>query len=133
LTGISYVTQRANATGIAPGTAFNGITPSQGFGGNNKALYWFDPAAFSVTPALMFGTSGRDIITAPSWWNTDLSLFKNFPIREKMILTFRAESFNALNGVKFFPPDMGVTDPLFGRLTSSDLPRVMQLALKLTF
>jgi len=73
LTGISYVTQRADATGIDPGSSFNGITPGEDFGGANKARYWFNPAAFAATKPLKFGTSGRDIITAPSWWNTDLS------------------------------------------------------------
>jgi hypothetical protein len=133
LTGISYVTQRADATGIAPGTVFNGITPGQGFGGVNTSRYWFDPAAFSTTLPLKFGTSGRDIITAPSWWNTDLSAFKNFSIRENVILQFRAESFDAFNNVKFFPPDMSVVSPTFATLQSADRPRVMQLALRLNF
>jgi hypothetical protein len=133
LTGISYVTQRADATGIAPGTTFNGITPGQGFSGPNKSLYWFDPAAFTAPLPLKFGTSGRDIITAPSWWNTDLSLFKNFNIRENMFIQFRAEAFNALNNVKFFPPDMSVTSPTYATLQTADRPRVMQLALRLNF
>jgi hypothetical protein len=133
LTGISYVTQRADATGIAPGTPFNGITPGQDFSGANTSRYWFNPAAFSATLPLKFGTSGRDIITAPSWWNTDLSAFKNFNIRESMILQFRAEAFNALNNVKFFPPDMSVVSPTYATLQSADRPRVMQLALRLNF
>ena len=60
--------------------SFNGITPGEDFGGTNTSRYWFNPAAFAATKPLKFGTSGRDIITAPSWWNTDLSLFKNFCI-----------------------------------------------------
>ena len=84
LTGISYVTQRADATGLKPLSSFNGINPQDGFGDNNKGLYWFNPTAFSPTLPLKFGTSGRDIITAPSWWNTDLSAFKNFTFREGM-------------------------------------------------
>jgi hypothetical protein len=133
LTGISYVTQRADATGIAPGSKFNGITPGQDFGGANQARYWFNPAAFSKTLPLRFGTSGRDIITAPSWWNTDLSLFKNFYIRESVYVQFRAEAFNALNNVKFFPPDVSVVSPTFATVQSADRPRVMQLALRLNF
>ena len=133
MTGLSYITQRANATGIAPFSTFNGITPGSGFSSNNTGLYWFNPAAFSQTLPLTFGTSGRDIIQAPDWWNSDISLFKNFTIREGMILQFRAESFNALNNVKFFPPDMSVTDPTFATLQSADRPRLMQLALRFTF
>ena len=133
LTGISYVTQRADATGIAPGSQFRNITPGQDFGGANTSRFWFNPAAFSPTLPLKFGTSGRDIITAPSWTNFDISAFKDFRIRESMILQFRAEAFNAFNNVKFFPPDMNVVSPTFATLQSADRPRVMQLALRLTF
>ena len=133
LTGISYVTQRANATGIAPGTPFNNVIPGQDFGGVNQARYWFNPAAFTPVTPLKFGTSGRDIITAPSWWNFDISLFKNFVIRENTYLQFRAEAFNALNNVKFFAPDMSSVSPTFATLQSADRPRVMQLALRFNF
>jgi hypothetical protein len=133
LTGISYVTQRANATGVGPSSSFNGITPGSDFGGANQGRYWFNPAAFSPTLPLKFGTSGRDILEAPAWWNSDISAFKNFFIREQMYLQFRAEAFNALNNVKFFPPDMNVVSPTFATLQSADRPRVMQLALRFNF
>jgi hypothetical protein len=133
LTGLSYITQRADATVVNPYSSFNGISPGSGFDSNNTNRYWFNPAAFSTTLPLKFGTSGRDIIQAPAWWNSDISLFKNFPIREQMVLQFRAESFNALNNVKFFPPDMSVVSPTFATLQSADRPRLMQLALRFTF
>jgi len=132
-TTIAFVTQRANATGINPDSSFNGIDPGEDFGGANKARYWFNPAAFSATLPLKFGTSGRDIITAPSWWNFDISLFKNFHFTERIYLQFRAEAFNALNNVKFFPPDMNVVSPSFATLQGADRPRVMQLGLRLNF
>jgi hypothetical protein len=133
LTGLSYVTQRANATGVDPYSSFNGITPGSGFDGNNTSRYWFNPAAFSPTLPLKFGTSGRDIIEAPAWVNFDISAFKNFTIKENMYVQFRAEAFNALNNVKFFPPDMNVVSPTFATLQSADRPRVMQLALRFNF
>ncbi len=133
LTGISYVTQRADATGLAPGSKFGDIQPGEDFGGVNTSRYWFNPRAFSATLPLKFGTSGRDIITAPSWTNFDISAFKNFHFTENIALQFRAEAFNAFNYVKFFPPDMSVVSPTFATLQSADRPRVMQLALRLTF
>ena len=133
LTGLSYITQRADATVVNRYSSFNGISPGSGFDSNNTNRYWFNPAAFSTTLPLKFGTAGRDIIQAPSWWNSDISLFKNFPIREQMVLQFRAEAFNALNNVKFFPPDMSVVSPTFATLQSADRPRLMQLALRFTF
>ncbi len=50
-----------------------------------------------------------------------------------MYLQFRAEAFDALNNVKFFPPDMSVVSPTFSTLQSADRPRVLQLALKFNF
>ena len=133
LTGISYVTQRADATGLAPGSKYGNITPGEGFDSNNTSRFWFNPQAFSATLPLRFGTSGRDIITAPSWTNFDISAFKNFSVTERIMLQFRAEAFNALNHTKFFPPDMSVVSPTFATLQSADRPRVMQMALRLTF
>ncbi|MCX6590380.1 MAG: TonB-dependent receptor [Acidobacteria bacterium] len=132
-TTLAFVTQRADATGQSPFASFNGITPGEDFGGANKGRYWFNPNAFSATLPLKFGTSGRDIITAPAWWNFDISAFKNFTIKEGISVQFRAEAFNALNNVKFFPPDMNVVSPTFATLQSADRPRVMQLGLRLTF
>lgn len=83
LTGISYVTQRADATGLAPGSKFGDIQPGEDFSGANTSRYWFNPRAFSATLPLKFGTSGRDIITAPSWTNFDISAFKNLHFTKK--------------------------------------------------
>ena len=132
-TTLAFVTQRADATGISPYSSFNGIDPGGDFGGDNKGRYWFNPNAFSPTLPLKFGTSGRDIITAPSWWNFDISVFKNFNITERMYIQFRAEAFNAFNNVKFFPPDMSVVSPTYATLQSADRPRVMQLGLRFNF
>jgi hypothetical protein len=38
LTGLSYVTQLADAKGIDPFSGFNNITPREGFSGDNKSL-----------------------------------------------------------------------------------------------
>jgi hypothetical protein len=109
------------------------ITPREGFSGDNKSLYWFNQTALSATLPLKFGTSGRDIITAPAWWNTDLSTFKNVMLKKSFYLQFRAEAFNAFNNVQFNPPEMSIVSPNFARLTSALRPRVMQMALRLTF
>lgn len=132
-TTLAFVTQRADATGLEPFSSFNSITPREDFSGVNSSRYWFNPRAFSQTLPLKFGTSGRDIIGAPAWYNFDISAFKNFTIKEGITLQFRAEAFNALNNVKFFPPDMNVASPTFATLQSADRPRVMQLGLRLNF
>jgi hypothetical protein len=134
---IAYITQHANATGINPGSSFtlNGktITPGQGFGSNNTSLYWFNPNAFSQAAPLTFGTAGRDIIASPGFFNWDISLFKTFVIREGITLAFRAEFFDALNQVRFDPPNLDSSSPFFGQIQSAEQPRIIQLGLRLQF
>jgi len=137
LSSIAYIAQRADATGISSGSSFtaNGvsITPGQDFGGANTSLYWFNPNAFSQTPSLRLGTSGRDIIASPGFANWDMSLFKNFYWRERASLQFRAEFFNALNHTRFDPPNLDSSSVSFGQITSAEPPRIIQLGLRIQF
>jgi hypothetical protein len=134
---IAYITERADATGISSGAPFtlNGTTinPGEDFGSTNRSLYWFNPNAFSVTAPLRFGTSGRDLISAPGYWNTDLSLFKVFFLTERIQLQFRAEFFDSLNQVRFNPPNLDASSPFFGQIQSAQSPRILQLGLRLQF
>lgn len=43
------------------------------------------------------------VITSPAYWNVDLSVAKQFPIKGRIIFDFRAEMFNALNTDIFSP------------------------------
>ena len=137
LSTISFVSQRADATGIDSGSSFNvngvSITPGEDFGGANSSLYWFNPKAFSQTSALRLGTSGRDIIASPGFANWDMSLFKNFSWHERANLQFRAEFFNALNHPRFDPPNMDASSAFFGQIQSAEPPRIIQLGLRIQF
>ncbi|MCS7025391.1 MAG: carboxypeptidase regulatory-like domain-containing protein [Bryobacteraceae bacterium] len=132
-TTLAFVSQRADATGVGMYSPFGNITPRKDFGGANTRRFWINPAAFAPPAPLRFGTSGRNILSGPAWWNFDLSAFKNFNLGENKVLQFRAEAFNGLNNVQFNPPDQNVVSPNFGTLQSAQRPRVMQLALRLTF
>ena len=57
---------------------------------------WFNPCAFGI-PSGSFGNLGRNAFRGKSVFNTDLSLFKSFPIREDWRLQFRVETFNVFN------------------------------------
>ncbi len=132
-TTLAFVSQRADATGTGMYSAFGAVTPREDFGGANTRRFWINPAAFAPTAPLRFGTSGRNILYGPSWWNFDLSAFKNFNLGENKVLQFRAEAFNGLNNVQFNPPDQNVVSPNFGTLQSAQRPRVMQMALRFNF
>ncbi len=74
-----------------------------------NSLYWYQPIALGTkgftAPALdQIGTTGRNSVTGPGFFNTDLSVQKNFPIRERVTLQLRADGFNAFNHINWGNP-----------------------------
>ena len=64
----------------------------------------------------------------------DASIFKIFPIRERVKLEFRFEGYDILNHPNFSDPNTTVTSSAFGTVTSqAGLSREFQGALRLTF
>jgi hypothetical protein len=101
---------------------------------------YFDPTAFAaVTAANTFGTSGRDILRNPGVLNTDLDITREFPIKERVRLQFRAEFFNLPNTSHFYGPTNGtgntvsVTSGTFMQITSSYGERQIRFGLRATW
>ena len=94
---------------------------------------YFNTAAFVVNTPGTFGNAGRNILIGPNMKNVDCGLFRNFPIRERYKIQFRAESFNLFNHPNFNNPNASVSASTFGTITAAGSPRVMQLALKAIF
>ena len=109
---------------------------------------WINPAAFASPAAGTLSGTGRDNIPGPSFFNLDMSLHREFPIRERYNVEFRAEAFNVTNsfraGIPYAPGASGLTaggsglsttygTSTFGNITSALDPRIMQLALKFRF
>ena len=63
-----------------------------------------DPTQAFCLPAPGAQGAGRNIYTAPGYWNLDLGLIKTFAITERWKLQFRMEMFNALNHPNFDNP-----------------------------
>jgi hypothetical protein len=99
---------------------------------NPSAKQWFNPGAFAV-PVLAFGDAKRGLIRNPGYTNFDLSLFKNFPIRERLNLQLRFEAFNGFN-IQSLGNANGTLGTGFGQITSSSsTPRELQFGAKLYF
>jgi hypothetical protein len=99
----------------------NLLTPSAQFvGGIGPGNYWYNPANFSaVTTPLTFGNTGRNIFTVPGVINSDLDVTRDFPIKERFRLQFRAEAFNFTNTPHFAGPSTSVTSTTFMQITST--------------
>jgi hypothetical protein len=101
---------------------------------------WFNTAAFVLNPIGTFGNVGRNILTGPPFRDVDISLLKNFPIRERVNLQFRASCYNISNTPNFGQPGNTVGASNFGVISATrsqagdfGSSREFEFALKLLF
>ncbi|MCC6859317.1 MAG: TonB-dependent receptor [Bryobacterales bacterium] len=95
---------------------------------------WFDTAAFTTPRIYTYGNLARNSLFGPGRVNFDMSLFKDFPIKERATVQFRAEAFNIFNTPQFGLPASTVNAPGAGAVTSTvGNPRQLQMALKVLF
>ena len=80
---------------------------------------FYDKAAFAGVTQARFGTVGRNTLRGPGAINLDLSLFRDFPITERIKLQFRAEAFNFTNTPHFDDPTNNFNSAAFMRITSA--------------
>jgi hypothetical protein len=98
---------------------------------NSFVHQFFNTAAFvllSQMPLASYGNAGRNFSNGPSLMNSDITLIKEFRVRERFRTQFRGEFFNAFNQVHFNPPNTTVGSRSFGQITSAKPGRVIQLA-----
>ena len=107
-----------------------------------KGLVWFNKNSFADPVAPWngggnegFGNAGKDAVVLPGLFNTNLSLFKTFPLapRERASLELRFESFNSFNHTEFNAIDANTGDSNFGQVTGSYDARTLQLGAKIKF
>jgi hypothetical protein len=97
--------------------------------------------AFAPQPLGTIGNTQRNSLFGPHFRDVDLSVFKNFPVTERMNLQFRVESFNISNTPNFFignnnTGNQQFGNAAFGSITQTDPgynPRQYQFALKAQF
>jgi len=93
---------------------------------------FFAGYTFTTPPASApFGNVGRNAFRAPGLEQWDLSVDKNFRIRESIALQFRSEFFNILNHTNFGLPTAISTSSAFGTIRTTYPSRQIQFALKL--
>jgi outer membrane receptor protein involved in Fe transport len=95
---------------------------------------WINPASFQLPAQYTFGTLGRDSLRSDWSRGLDLSIFRQFPIEERVRLEFRFEMFNATNTPVWAVPVTNHDAPNFGTVTSTaNTARQLQFGLKLYF
>jgi hypothetical protein len=66
-----------------------------------NSIQWINPLAFSQPVNGTIGNTTRNEFRGPGYQNWNLSLFKNFSLREHMRLQLRLETFNTWNHMEF--------------------------------
>jgi len=95
---------------------------------------WFSVGSYSIPAQYTYGNAGRDTLRGPHRTNLDLSLFKNFVIREQTRFEFRAEAFNVLNHPQFGLPNPNIGNGQAGAITSIvGNPRQLQMGIRFQF
>jgi hypothetical protein len=87
-------------------------------------------------PQLAQFGSGRNAFTGPSFFNSDMSLFKNFAITERVGAQFRFEAFNVFNHVNLNNPNNCIDCSGSGLITSlapNASMRQLNFGMKVTF
>jgi len=135
---------------VAPNVATYNPRGQQTIGGNT-GNYFFNPLAFSNANALAldsiaqtnaaalvgqftYGTLGRNAFRGPGSINTDLSIAKHFLIfKEKLDAELRGDAFNVFNHANFTSPNTNIESSLFGQVSTTNGPRILQVALHFKF
>jgi hypothetical protein len=106
---------------------------------------YINPSCFAVpTTVGLNGPSVLPAIYGPSFFNSDLGIFKNFQFGESRKLQFRFDGYNFLNhplwsfngsnlALGFDQSTLKVNTPNFGSVTEKQGNRVIQLAVKFYF
>lgn len=122
--------------------AFTGDVRINGEWGSGDLLgarpQFLNPQAFRNPAPYTYGDTpgaGAFGLYNPGFWNEDMNITRQFPIKEKIKLDLSAEVFNLTNSVIFNgPASLDINNANFGRITGQqNTPRSFQLSMKLQF
>ena len=125
---LGYSTCSEQVPGSAP-CRINGDTRAfhsqiTGSPGNNLTFYQkvnIDAGGTFTRPGLdQIGNVGRNTVFGPRFFNGDISLQKNFTIREKTTVQLRADGFNAFNHINYGTPNGNIDQG--GQITNGAYP-----------
>jgi hypothetical protein len=135
--GLPFTVTASGASLNAPNntqTADQVLATVANLGGIGPGDPYYDPAAYAPVTAVRFGTSGRNTLRSPAIFNLNFSVFRTFPINERLNLQFRAESYNLSNTPHFNAPNSNVSAGNFLDITNANTDqRQFRFGLKLMF
>ena len=106
--------QRPNLVGN-PLAASHSFVPTA----TSRYVQWINPAAFAQPAAGTAGNLRRNALYAPGFADTDLSVFKNTHLTERVNAQLRVEMFNVGNRINLAAPSGSFGSGSFGRSTDT--------------
>jgi hypothetical protein len=95
---------------------------------------YFNPAAFALNAVGTFGSSPRNVLRGPGFFNVDSSIAKSFRLTERLNLQVRGDFFDLFNNAHFNAPGSSVSSTsTFGKISGAGDPRIVQLSMRLKF
>ncbi len=130
LSPLGYPGKRAS---LVAGQPVHLVSDSRSF--DPAANLFLNPAAFSVPASFELGNTARVLDWARGWTkkSESISLGKRTRITERLGATLRADMENPFNFVRWSNPVTDRSNASFGRVTSTQAGRTMQLSLALEF
>jgi hypothetical protein len=101
--------------------------------GGRTAERWFNTAAFARPATNQLGNSPRSVLEGPGFFNTDVSVFKNFRFAKRYLLQVRGDSFNVFNKKNIRTVETNFTNSRFGQVTAYENQRIFQVGVKMQF
>ena len=137
----SGVTTIQSGFSLDPGLsiAFQGLATrsdrvsGQSIQGPKTVAEWFNTAAFEAPQPGYFGNAGPGTILGPGVVNFDMAFYKDFRIKERHTIEFRAELFNIFNIANFSGVSTAFGSGNYGQVTSALDPRIAEFALRYQF
>jgi hypothetical protein len=144
---LSYSSCSASIPGSAPcyvnGNPKSLKTGVQGFAGGPSLLFYNQQTlgtTFTAPGLDQIGNSGRNSRFGPHFFNGDLSLQKNTPIKEGIVAQLRVDAFNGFNHINFANPSGNIDNSATtGAITAgpfpggSSMPRQLQFSARVQF
>lgn len=125
-----------NFLNVAQGTngTLRADTTGEPFNISNPTVQqWFNTAAFTLPPAGQFGDSGRNVLIGPTTYVFNMSMSKNFQMKDNMAFEIRADATNVFNTPQFTSIDTIVNSPTYGQVIGVGSQRKIILNLRYRF
>ena len=130
----SITNNNSPADGFFDATQFVGMVTRAGEIGPAAACGAGNGVIVSATRWWCNGTTGRNILTGPSFHNVDFGVHKRFRLTEGSSIQLQANAFNLFNHPNFGLPVSNLNSSQVGRsIATVGTPRVIQLAIRLDF